>query len=115
MRGEQQNKINEAQKLIHDAAEQAKVVLSVAEDKAALQVKRQSASTAIILGPNGEPLFHLVSTWWSRMVVIGYGVMLGILILMALLMFNNRTQIDDLKQKVHEVEDQQVEDHLGPK
>lgn len=89
----------EAKKLIQDAATAAKLVLDEAEYKAE---KKRYASTAIILGPDDEPLFHIVSTWWSRIVIIGYGVLLGIIVVMTILMYANKTQLDTLQHKVDE-------------
>lgn len=97
MRGENASPEAQAKQLIADAAIEAQTVLATASQR------RRSISTAIVLGPDGTPLFTIVSTWWSRMIIFGYGVMLLIIILMALILYVNTTKLDTLEEKVEEV------------
>ena len=93
MRGEQSTKADDARQVLIGSANEAQVAIVRAE-------RKRYASTAIIIGPSGEPLFHIVSTWWSRVVVFGYGIMLCIIMLLAILVYYNKSRINTLEEKV---------------
>jgi hypothetical protein len=103
MRGERGNPSQQAEaarKIITDAATEAANVLAKAE-------RKRAVSTAVIIGPDGSPLFHIVSTWWSRTFLLGSGVMLAIILLLTILVYYNKAQLNTLQEKVDENKAQQ--------
>lgn len=92
MRGE---KANQAQDLITDAVIKAEEVLGGSP--------RKGVSAATILARDGTELFHVVSTGWSKLVAIGYALLLLVCVVLAALIYYNKVQINYLEKKVEQV------------
>lgn len=61
---------------------------------------KRGRATAMIVAPDGTELFRIVSTRWTRIVTFGYGLMLTIITILAILMFYNKSEIIKLEKKV---------------
>lgn len=92
MRGE---KTNQAQDLITDAVSKAEELLGGPHRKG-------STVTATIVARDGTELFHVVPSTWSKLVAIGYALLLLVCVTLATLIYYNNVQINYLEKKVEQ-------------
>lgn len=57
-------------------------------------------ATARIVDLQGNVHFHVVSTWWSRGIIIGFALLIAMVIVMSLLILKTRRDIDYLQHQV---------------
>lgn len=102
MRGTPETTIQEeakdvAQDLLNAAAETAEQLLQHDADKV-----KGLVSSARVIGPKGDIVFHVVTTWWSRFIIIGYALLLGVCVFLAILTYMTQNKIVNLERQLNQ-------------
>ena len=62
-------------------------------------------SAAKVIDPEGKTQFHIITTWWSRAIIVAFATLITVILILAGLIFINKTQIEDLRQQIQVVND----------
>lgn len=60
--------------------------------------KKKGIAIGTIVDPQGNIQFHIVSTWWTKAIMITFFLLFMVCIGLGTLIFINKFQIDDIKQ-----------------
>lgn len=57
-----------------------------------------------LIDMQGNTAYHLVSSTWTNLVILGFGLLLAALVIMMIFTLTNKTKIDDLQRQITEDE-----------
>lgn len=79
-----------------------------------------NAASAVLVDEHGNTLFRILATWWSKTVVLAFGMALLMIILLGVISFNNKIEnqrnkdeIDQLKRELGPIKDKVDDNQNG--
>ena len=61
-------------------------------------IVKKGAAAALVIDPDGNVAYRVVSTWWSSLIILALTLMLAICAIVALVVFLNYQRINELEE-----------------